>query len=92
MAMLPIGVAEEYAIGHYFRRCMVIEHTFGDTAWHSARFAAQREQVGPEGTPGGEARGITANGAAPMDRLGRLRPAARIDPGRFVVSALSAAA
>jgi alkylation response protein AidB-like acyl-CoA dehydrogenase len=29
-----IGMTEEYAVGHYFRRCMVIEHTFGDTAHH----------------------------------------------------------
>ena len=27
-----IGMTEEYAVGHYFRRCMVIEHMFGDTA------------------------------------------------------------
>lgn len=36
-----IGMTEEYAAGHYFRRCMVIEHTFGDTAWHLARLAAR---------------------------------------------------
>ena len=36
-----IGMTEEYAAGHYFRRCMVIEHTFGDTSWHLARLAAQ---------------------------------------------------
>jgi len=29
-----IGMTEEYAVGHYFRRAMVIEHTFGDTAHH----------------------------------------------------------
>ena len=38
-----IGMTEEYAVGHYFRRCMVIEHTFGDTAWHLARLANQVE-------------------------------------------------
>jgi len=27
-----IGMTEEYAVGHYFRRRMVIEHMFGDTA------------------------------------------------------------
>jgi pimeloyl-CoA dehydrogenase small subunit len=27
-----IGMTEEYAVGHYFRRCMVIERLFGDTA------------------------------------------------------------
>jgi len=34
-----IGMTEEYAVGHYFRRCMVIEHTFGDTAHHLSRLA-----------------------------------------------------
>ena len=38
-----IGMTEEYAVGHYFRRAMVIEHTFGDTAYHLARLAAQVE-------------------------------------------------
>jgi pimeloyl-CoA dehydrogenase small subunit len=36
-----IGMTEELAVGHYFRRCMVIEHTFGDTAYHLARLAMQ---------------------------------------------------
>jgi pimeloyl-CoA dehydrogenase small subunit len=36
-----IGMTEEYAIGHYFRRCMVIEHLFGDTAHHLSRIASQ---------------------------------------------------
>ena len=36
-----IGMTEEYAVGHYFRRCMVIEHTFGDTAYHLSRLAKQ---------------------------------------------------
>jgi len=34
-----IGMTEEYAIGHYFRRCMVIEHMFGDPAYHLSRLA-----------------------------------------------------
>jgi pimeloyl-CoA dehydrogenase small subunit len=34
-----IGMTEEYAVGHYFRRIMVIEHTFGDTAHHLSRLA-----------------------------------------------------
>jgi pimeloyl-CoA dehydrogenase small subunit len=38
-----IGMTEEYAVGHYFRRVMVIEHTFGDTAHHLSRLA--RESV-----------------------------------------------
>ena len=36
-----IGMTEEYAVGHYFRRCMVIEHSFGDTGYHLSRLAAQ---------------------------------------------------
>jgi pimeloyl-CoA dehydrogenase small subunit len=36
-----IGMTEEYAVGHYFRRCMVIEHTFGDIAHHLSRLAEQ---------------------------------------------------
>jgi pimeloyl-CoA dehydrogenase small subunit len=36
-----IGMTEEYAVGHYFRRVMVIEHMFGDTAWHLNRLADQ---------------------------------------------------
>ena len=35
-----IGMTEEYAVGHYFRRCMVIEHSFGDTGYHLSRLAA----------------------------------------------------
>ena len=36
-----IGMTEEYAIGHFFRRVMVIEHLFGDTAYHLDRLADQ---------------------------------------------------
>jgi len=36
-----IGMTEEYAVGHYFRRVMVFEHLFGDTAHHLARLADQ---------------------------------------------------
>jgi pimeloyl-CoA dehydrogenase small subunit len=38
-----IGMTEEYAVGHYFRRCMVIEHMFGDTAHHLSRLADEVE-------------------------------------------------
>ena len=34
-----IGMTEEYAVGHYFRRCMVIERLFGDPAYWLARLA-----------------------------------------------------
>jgi pimeloyl-CoA dehydrogenase small subunit len=36
-----IGMTEELAVGHYFRRCMVIERLFGDTAHYLARLAAE---------------------------------------------------
>ena len=29
-----IGMTEEYAVGHYFRRVMTFEHLWGDTSWH----------------------------------------------------------
>lgn len=35
-----IGMTEEYAVGHYFRRVMVCEHMFGDCAHHLALLAA----------------------------------------------------
>ncbi|MGE5268593.1 MAG: acyl-CoA dehydrogenase family protein [Thiohalocapsa sp.] len=35
-----IGMTEELAVGHYFRRIMVIEHSFGDTTHHLGRLAA----------------------------------------------------
>ncbi len=38
-----IGMTEEYAIGHYFRRCMVNERLFGDPAYYLLRLA---EDVG----------------------------------------------
>jgi alkylation response protein AidB-like acyl-CoA dehydrogenase len=34
-----IGMTEEYAIGHYFRRVMTFEHTWGDCAWHLGALA-----------------------------------------------------
>jgi alkylation response protein AidB-like acyl-CoA dehydrogenase len=36
-----IGMTEEYAVGHFFRRVMVIEHLFGDTAHHLDRLAEE---------------------------------------------------
>jgi len=34
-----IGMTEEYAVGHYFRRAMVIERLFGDPAYYLQRLA-----------------------------------------------------
>ena len=38
-----IGMTEEYAVGHYFRRCMVIERLFGDPAYYLQRLADEVE-------------------------------------------------
>ena len=35
-----MGMTEDLAVGHYFRRCMVIERLFGDTAHYLAKLAA----------------------------------------------------
>ena len=35
-----IGMTEEYAAGHYFRRCMAIERLFGDPAYYLQKLAA----------------------------------------------------
>ena len=36
-----IGMTEEYMIGHYFRRVMMFEHSFGDTAYYLNKLADQ---------------------------------------------------
>lgn len=36
-----IGMTEEYAVGHYFRRCMIIERLFGDPAYYLAKLAGE---------------------------------------------------
>ena len=36
-----IGMTEEYAVGHYFRRVMVFEHMWGDSAYHLGLLADQ---------------------------------------------------
>ena len=36
-----IGMTEEYAVGHYFRRCMVIERLFGDPAYYLHQLAQE---------------------------------------------------
>lgn len=38
-----IGMTEEYAVGHYFRRCMVTERLFGDPAYWLNKLAAAVE-------------------------------------------------
>lgn len=34
-----MGMTDELAIGHYFKRATVIEHSFGSAQWHTARHA-----------------------------------------------------
>lgn len=34
-----MGMTDELAIGHYFKRATVIEHSFGSQSWHLARHA-----------------------------------------------------
>jgi pimeloyl-CoA dehydrogenase small subunit len=36
-----IGMTEEYAVGHYFRRCMVIERLWGDPAYYLQKLAEE---------------------------------------------------
>jgi pimeloyl-CoA dehydrogenase small subunit len=38
-----IGMTEEYAVGHYFRRCMTIERLWGDPAYYLQRLAEEVE-------------------------------------------------
>jgi alkylation response protein AidB-like acyl-CoA dehydrogenase len=39
-----IGVTDEYPIGHYYKRLLVLETLYGDSEWHLGRFIeAQRE-------------------------------------------------
>ena len=38
-----MGMTEDLAVGHYFRRCMVIERLFGDTPHYLAKLAATVE-------------------------------------------------
>jgi pimeloyl-CoA dehydrogenase small subunit len=38
-----IGMTEEYAVGHYFRRCMVIERLWGDPAYWLQKLAEEVE-------------------------------------------------
>src|SRR5436189_1362815 len=41
-----IGMTEEYAIGNYFRRCMVVQHSFDDTAHHLSRLPDEVPRAG----------------------------------------------
>jgi hypothetical protein len=34
-----MGVTEELAVGHYFKRLSMIGVSFGDSSWHLRRYA-----------------------------------------------------
>ncbi|MOA25943.1 hypothetical protein D3C78_1467010 [compost metagenome] len=38
-----MGMTEELAVGHYFRRATLIETQFGSASWHLRRVAAQAQ-------------------------------------------------
>ena len=40
-----IGVTDEYAAGHYFKRLTVIEMTFGDTMFHLGEVSARMQET-----------------------------------------------
>jgi len=43
-----IGVTDEYQIGHYYKRLLVLEKLYGDSDWHLGRFVDARKQVEEE--------------------------------------------
>jgi len=38
-----IGVTDEYQVGHYYKRLLALEKTYGDSDWHLDRFIASKE-------------------------------------------------
>jgi hypothetical protein len=40
-----MGMTDELAIGHYFKRATVIEHQFGSAGWHLSRRAGLDERA-----------------------------------------------
>ncbi len=37
-----MGMTDEYAVGHYFKRLVALEKAYGDSAWHLARYTKLR--------------------------------------------------
>jgi alkylation response protein AidB-like acyl-CoA dehydrogenase len=37
-----MGMTDEYPVGHYFKRLVVLEKAYGDSDWHLARYASLR--------------------------------------------------
>ena len=40
-----IGVTDEYPIGHYYKRLLVLEKLYGDSDWHLGRFIEARKEA-----------------------------------------------
>jgi len=40
-----VGMTEEYAVGHYFKRLLVFQSLFGDTCFHTSEFAASMDKT-----------------------------------------------
>ena len=40
-----IGLTDEYQIGHYYKRLLVLEKLYGDADWHLGRFVEARKQA-----------------------------------------------
>jgi len=45
-----IGVTEEYAVGHYFRRLTLIDNSFGSVQHHLQQIAAHFQKAGQSET------------------------------------------
>ena len=43
-----IGLTDEYQIGHYYKRLLVLEKLYGDADWHLGRFVEARKQAQEE--------------------------------------------
>ena len=43
-----IGLTDEYQIGHYYKRLLVLEKLYGDSDWHLGRFVEARKQAQEE--------------------------------------------
>ena len=48
-----ISMTEEHLVGHYFRRLMMFEPSFGDTAYYLNRLAVQVARRSAGGDQGG---------------------------------------
>ena len=40
-----IGVTDEYQVGHYYKRLLVLDKRYGDADWHLERFIAAQQEL-----------------------------------------------